>query len=139
MIKINFIEAVKAREEDKKVVYGGNAYDCFNLMLEIEKNIPLLGGRQVPIGCIIGDNSYKWVISNEKKTLSEKKIHWSDVTSGNKNVFYIYKTEDVKQHLKEFIEYFIHSDNEMFMDDEIIDKAKEIFGEDLIGGNDGDN
>ena len=128
---MNFLEAVRKAEEGKKVILKRKAYDIMGWRLVIENNIPKLDNgnliNSVPIGAIYSDG---WELLEENKTLSDKRL--KDRNRGDEPFFY---EEDIKEHLKEFIEYV----NQSFNDDvfkinkELLKKAKEIFGDDLIG------
>jgi len=64
----------------------------------------------------------------EKKTLSDKKLYAEDYAEET-NIGLLCKFDDVREHIKEFIEKICH--NELFKK-EVLSEAKEIFGKELI-------
>ena len=74
-----------------------------------------------------------WEIVEEKKTLSDDRIEEIDITYNNNKGRY-YHEEDVKEALRKFVGY-VQSEVHWNFDDwkKVLIKAKEIFGERLIG------
>ena len=142
-MKMDFLNAVKALKEGKKI-----RRPCW-----VEKSCWSLGRDESISWVDSGDWSERvyaiihlnqifatdWEIVEEKKTLSDKELMYFSgaivkIQSGFEGQG-ILMTKDVKEHLKEFINWIvITADNSVDTQRKILPKAKEIFGEELIGG-----
>jgi len=136
---MNFLEAVKAMKEGKKVRRGGWNKDNY-LYLETGEIIKDDSGYlKLPENFEATD----WEIVEEKKTLSDKifevKNQWDcikDLSAYDSKDYLPLK--DVKEAIKEFIDWLFEVEKENVgksveeAEETVRDKAKEIFGERLI-------
>ncbi len=126
---MNYIKAVRETDNGKEVFYSGDAYNETNCRLVLDGNTPLLntsqGLKPVPRGCIFGD----WELVEEPKPKSLSDKH-RDVLGQHTRV-YDYTQEDVKAHLKRFLEKLEYE--EAYDSAKLVHKlAKEEFGTRLV-------
>ena len=132
---MNFIEAVKAMKEGKKVKRKDYTWCCrrvknYRMVLEyIDEN------KGTPRQNLDIDDfeATDWEIVEEKKTLSDKIVPREHDTNNYVTPEHL-KPEDAKESIKEFIDSkwikdFIGDGNKYFI---LRQKVKEIFGERLI-------
>ena len=132
---MNYIMAVIEKVNGKEVFYSGEGYNETNCRLVLDGDTPMLntlqGLKPVPRGCIWGD----WGLVEEPKpkSLSDKKLPNKFCDEECKTVGeYKYLEEDVKSHLKRFIDWITNMPYGEQRTGSVEIKAKEEFGARLI-------
>lgn len=122
---MNFLEAVKAMKEGKKVRRKNHIDDAY--MSYVNEKFVFYGFSNTTFSLRDIEATDWEIYEEEKKNLSDKR------TNASMENGWQYQEEDVKQSLKEFIEWLEQNyDNHKTPDEVLIEKAKEIFGERLI-------
>lgn len=119
---MNFLEAVKAMKEGKKVRRNDWIKGLY-VTKEAESNCILLY-NVAQFDSITNFEAIDWEIVVEKKTLSDKH---RDVLCQRAKV-YDYAQEDVKEAIKEFVGVAMIG----YSKNKLIERAKEIFGNRLV-------
>jgi len=128
---MNFIEAVKEMKEGKKV--KRESWNKKSLSLYIEKqpfSIHRFKGTDTDVLTIYP----AWIEATDWEVVEEKKTLYNARNQYEFDNNWYYHEDDVKEALKEFIDYMLtwRECDERPMKYFIKSKAKKIFGEDLI-------
>ena len=122
---MNFEEAIKEIKKGKKVRRACWEEKLGYIFSKNERDVQWRDETSYR-GSIRGFEADDWSIIEDKKTLSDKK----------NNVGHLcFSIWDVKEHLKEFIEWLLTFDdkyNEDISQGRIYKKAKEVFGDELV-------